>query len=62
MKQAVRIRIIKCPLCREGHLLDASEHTDLHALALYPPDKADHAELFVKCPVCKRQIGLAIRK
>ena len=62
MKHTVRIKIIKCPLCREGRLLDASEHTDIHALALYPPDKAENAEWFVKCPVCKRQIGMAIRK
>lgn len=62
MKHTVRIKIIRCPLCHEGRLLDASEHTDIQALALYPPDKSQDAEWFVKCPVCKHQIGMAIKK
>lgn len=61
-RQRVQIRIIRCPMCGDGHLLDASEKADLRTLRLFPPNRCEDAEWFVKCPLCRRQIGVAVVK
>lgn len=62
MSRIQRMRTIKCPLCRDGRLLDAAEHADLGTLHLYPPTRCAGAEWFVKCPACRQQIGIAVKK
>lgn len=53
---------LKCPVCQEGRILNVPEGTDTRKISLYPPEQSHLAEWFVKCPVCKRQIGAATRK
>lgn len=62
MKTTVHIRNIKCPVCGSGRLLSASKQADLRVLHLYPPDKNENADWFVKCPVCRQQIGMAMKR
>ena len=49
---------IGCPLCITGRIIDASEKTNEEKLITYKPNDAEKAEWFVKCPNCKKQIGL----
>lgn len=62
MKATTNMRTIKCPVCGSGKLLSASKQADLSALHLYPPEKTEYADWFLKCPLCRKQIGIAIKK
>lgn len=48
-----------CPKCGRGHVLDAKSVAEASRVVLYGPDDANLADLFVKCPACKEQIGLS---
>lgn len=61
MNNTTQLKIIRCPHCFSGRLLDASPKAAAE-LKLYPPSQADKADWFVKCPVCKSQIGIEVRK
>lgn len=53
-------RAVRCPLCQKGRLLDVAVRTDLPKLILYGPSQSELSQIFLKCPKCGQQIGLAI--
>lgn len=58
----VKHKAILCPLCGKGRIIDAAAHIGTDRLLLYGPESEDGAELFIKCPKCGRQVGIAIKK
>ena len=55
-------RKLYCPVCRTGHLLDERILPGMANLRLYPPEELEKAAWILKCPRCKNQIGLALRR
>lgn len=54
-------RIIRCPLCQKGRLLDVAVRADLPKLVFYDPSQAELSQMFLKCPKCGQQIGLSVK-
>lgn len=51
-----------CPLCNQGRVLDESTRPGtIHAI-LYRPEESEKANWYLKCPVCKQQIGMSPEK
>lgn len=49
----------RCPVCGRGRILDEVDSPEtIHALLLKPED-AGQADWFLKCPNCKKQIGVS---
>jgi len=61
MEHRHKLRNILCPVCIRGKLLHVVAKMDLIGVNTYPPSQSLRAELFVKCPKCKNQIGISIK-
>jgi len=61
MKENTELRSIRCPICRRGRLVDVVIPA-AYTLETHPPKNMEQSQWFVKCPVCKRQIGLSIQE
>lgn len=61
MKSRLDLMVVKrcCPVCAKGHLLDEADRPGTVHAILYKPEDAQSADWFLKCPVCKRQIGVS---
>jgi len=53
---------VKCPLCNRGKLIDATTHITFISIRTYPPPSCQSAQYFLKCPNCKKQIGISIKQ
>lgn len=57
-----KVRKVLCPLCGTGRIVDVPVAVDTSRWKLFSAEKPAQAELYLKCPVCKKQIGLAIQR
>lgn len=57
-----KVRKVLCPLCGTGRIADVPVTADAGRWKLVSAEKTARAELYLKCPVCKRQIGLAMQR
>lgn len=46
-----------CPVCHKGHIVDEVVHPGVIHIVLHTPEDSDKAFWFLKCPICKSQIG-----
>jgi len=53
-------RPIICPVCTKGKLMDAPKHIPPWRIHTYTPPMNPNAQGFVKCKICKEQIGISI--
>ena len=53
--------IILCPICNRGKLIVQLARSEVNIIPL-PPDQAECANWYLKCNVCKHQIGLTIKE
>ena len=60
-KPQVRTRVIRCPVCVEGRVLNASVSIHPSHIQIYPPEEIQEDMLFIKCPRCKNQVGFTIK-
>lgn len=51
---------IHCPLCHQGRVVDVAAGTDLSRVRLFGPLEEEHAQFFLKCPKCGKQIGISL--
>ena len=58
--QNKHIKTLSCPLCGTGRLLDVAAHVDMQRIVTYIPPHDKNAELFAKCPRCRKQIGYTV--
>ncbi len=49
-----------CPVCGRGKIVVAISTKEAKKLCLLKPENADQASWFLKCYVCKNQIGLTV--
>ena len=47
-----------CPVCGHGRILDEADRPDVCHVVLLRPEESDHADWFIKCQICKNQIGV----
>ena len=60
-RNQVSRRVVRCPLCLKGRLIDLAVTADPSKLTLYGPQQSNQAQMFLKCHKCGQQIGLSIR-
>ncbi len=60
MKETTELYTVGCPVCNRGRLIDIARAGSSHLFMTHPPKSTEQAQWFVKCPVCKKQIGLSI--
>lgn len=60
-----RVKKVLCPVCGAGRIMDVPAASDAR-WTLFRADShgrsEPQAELYLKCPVCKKQIGLTLRQ
>ena len=57
----VQTRSILCPVCARGKLIKEADDGGASGVSTYPPTLHHRAKYFVKCPVCKSQIGISLK-
>ncbi len=58
IKEIIKTKSIKCPVCGNGKILKVKDSVRLTELTIYLPNEIHKAKYFVKCPCCKKQIGI----
>lgn len=53
------IRMLRCPVCKKGRILDEADRPNITHALLYKPEESENADWFLKCPNCKKQIGVS---
>lgn len=62
MANRVSTKKMFCPVCNRGRILDVSLRHQGGKIKVHKPEEADRADYFLKCGLCKSQIGISIIK
>jgi len=54
-----KIRSILCPVCARGKLIKEADDGSSSGVSTCPPPSHHRAKYFVKCPICRNQIGIS---
>lgn len=54
--------IVLCPICKKGKIFIEEEDSDDMPLQLVLPKSKRKARWYIKCNVCKSQIGITAKK
>lgn len=60
--QAVNSSYILCPICHRGKVIAENGEADGGGICLIPPGSKRKARWYVKCGVCKSQIGILLKE
>lgn len=60
MEEKIKKYCIRCPIYRRGRLIDVVTTVASYTLETHPSKNMEQSQWFVKCPICKRRIGLSI--
>jgi hypothetical protein len=55
-------KIVLCPVCGRGKIIMEEKDTDDPPLRLVLPNSRRKARWYIKCNVCKSQIGITAKK
>lgn len=58
--QRLKTKTVICPVCDRGKLIIRSDTGP--RLKVYKPEDSQKAEWFVKCQVCKSQVGVSVEQ
>ena len=56
-----QMNYVFCPLCRKGKIIFEDSNTDDVPIRLIVPGSKQKAKWYVKCNVCKQQVGLSLK-
>jgi len=54
------IRVLHCPVCKRGHVMNEVVNPGGPHITLYTPEESQDAAGFLKCPKCGSQIGMSV--
>ncbi|OGO91777.1 MAG: hypothetical protein A2Y17_13550 [Clostridiales bacterium GWF2_38_85] len=54
--------IVLCPICKRGKIIIEEKDADDVPLQLILPGSKRKARWYIKCNVCKSQIGITVKK
>lgn len=60
LEAAVHEKTMLCPVCNKGKILFADQGAD--PIRLIKPGSRQKAKWYVKCQVCKSQVGFSVKR